>query len=137
MMAEVFQELVLQGTVPPGSLCPLRRSRISKEAERQLYWELLINSKDTRMRKIYIVSACRTPIGKMGGVLRGVPAVRLGEIVIREAVARAKIAREHIDRVYMGCVIQAGLGQNIARQTRLLECLERHLYRLMKRLDLL
>lgn len=67
MMAEVFQELVLQGTVPPGSLCPLRRSRISKEAERQLYWELLINSKDTRMRKIYIVSACRTPIGKMGG----------------------------------------------------------------------
>lgn len=68
------------------------------------------------MKKVYIASACRTPIGKMGGALSTLSAVELGAIVIREAVSRAGIKKENVDHVYMGCVIQAGLGQNVARQ---------------------
>lgn len=67
-------------------------------------------------RKAVITGACRTPIGMMGGVLGSVPAARLGETVIREAMRRAGIRPEQVDEVYMGCVIQAGLGQNLARQ---------------------
>ena len=67
-------------------------------------------------RKAVIAGACRTPIGMMGGVLGSVPAARLGETVIREAMRRAGIRPEQVDEVYMGCVIQAGLGQNLARQ---------------------
>lgn len=63
-----------------------------------------------------IASACRTAIGKFGGTLSNVPAARLGEVVIREAVSRAGLKPEQVDHVYMGCVIQAGLGQNVARQ---------------------
>lgn len=69
--------------------------------------------------KIYIVSACRTPIGKMGGVFRTVPASELGAVVIKEAVNRAGLNPENVDHVFMGCVLQAGLGQNIARQAAL------------------
>ncbi len=68
------------------------------------------------MKKVVIASACRTAIGKFGGTLSNVPAARLGEVVIREAVNRAGIKPEQVDQVYMGCVIQAGLGQNVARQ---------------------
>ena len=68
------------------------------------------------MKKVYIVSACRTPIGKMGGTLSGVSAADLGSVVIKEAVARAGISANAVDHVFMGCVIQAGLGQNVARQ---------------------
>lgn len=68
------------------------------------------------MKKVVIASACRTAIGKFGGTLSNVPAARLGEVVIREAVNRAGIQPEQVDQVYMGCVIQAGLGQNVARQ---------------------
>ena len=71
------------------------------------------------MKKVYILGACRTPIGKMGGALSSVSAVDLAAIVIREALRRAKIPAEQVDHVYMGCVIQAGLGQNIARQASL------------------
>lgn len=67
------------------------------------------------MEKVFIASACRTPIGKMGGALSSVSAVDLGSIVIREAVNRAHV--EQVDHAYMGCVIQAGLGQNVARQS--------------------
>ena len=67
-------------------------------------------------RKIVIASACRTPIGSMGGALSTVPAAELGAIVIKEALNRAKVAPEKVDMVYMGCVIQASLGQNVARQ---------------------
>jgi len=56
------------------------------------------------------------PIGKMGGALASVSAVDLGSVVIKEALQRAKISAEQVDHVYMGCVIQAGLGQNVARQ---------------------
>ncbi|MCP1102951.1 acetyl-CoA C-acetyltransferase [Aequitasia blattaphilus] len=67
-------------------------------------------------KKVVIASACRTPIGSMGGALSSVPAAKLGEIVIKEAVKRAGISPEDVDHVYMGCVIQAGQGQNVARQ---------------------
>ena len=71
------------------------------------------------MKKIVIASACRTAIGKFGGTLSNVPAAELGSIVIKEAIARAGITAEQVDHVYMGCVIQAGLGQNVARQASL------------------
>ena len=67
-------------------------------------------------KKVVIASACRTAIGTMGGTLSTTPAAELGAIVIKEAVKRAGIAPEQVDQVYMGCVIQAGLGQNVARQ---------------------
>ena len=71
------------------------------------------------MRKVYIVGACRTPIGKLGGVLSTIPAVELGAIVIKEAISRSGLPISLVEHVYMGCVIQAGLGQNAARQASL------------------
>lgn len=71
------------------------------------------------MRKVYLLGACRTPIGKMGGALSEVAAADLGAAVIAEAVKRSGIPAEAVDHVYMGCVIQAGLGQNVARQAAL------------------
>ena len=68
------------------------------------------------MEKVFLLGACRTPIGRMGGALSSISAVELGSIVIAEAVRRAKLLPEMVDHVYMGCVIQAGLGQNVARQ---------------------
>ena len=68
-------------------------------------------------RKVVIASACRTPIGKFGGTLKDVPATELGTIVIKEAMKRAGVKPEQIDEVYMGNVIQAGNGQNPARQS--------------------
>ncbi|MDO4568320.1 MAG: acetyl-CoA C-acetyltransferase [Clostridia bacterium] len=68
------------------------------------------------MKEIVLVGACRTAIGAFGGALKDVPAVDLGAIVIKEAVARAGISPQDIDEVVMGCVLQAGLGQNVARQ---------------------
>ncbi|MGW8114754.1 acetyl-CoA C-acetyltransferase [Caproicibacterium sp. NSD3] len=70
-------------------------------------------------KKIVIAGACRTAVGKMGGVLSTVPAAKLGEIVIREAVKRAGIQPKDVDEVLMGCVLQAALGQNVARQAAL------------------
>ena len=67
-------------------------------------------------KKIVLAGACRTAIGTMGGELSTVPAADLGAIVIKEALNRAGVAPEKVDQVYMGCVIQAGLGQNVARQ---------------------
>jgi len=68
------------------------------------------------MKNVVIVSACRTAIGKMGGSLANTPAADLGAIVIKEALNRAGVKPEQVDQVYMGCVLQAGLGQNVARQ---------------------
>ena len=68
------------------------------------------------MKKVVIASACRTAIGKFGGTLVNTPAAELGAIVIKEALNRAGVQPEMVDQVYMGCVIQAGLGQNVARQ---------------------
>lgn len=67
-------------------------------------------------RKVVLAGACRTAIGTMGGTLSTTPAPELGTIVIREALKRAGLKPEQVDEVYMGCVIQAGLGQNPARQ---------------------
>ncbi len=67
-------------------------------------------------KKIVLAGACRTAIGTMGGALSTTPATELGAIVIREALNRAGVKPEAVDHVYMGCVIQAGLGQNVARQ---------------------
>ena len=71
------------------------------------------------MKKIVLASACRTAVGKFGGTLANVPAAELGSIVIKEALNRAGVKPEQVDHVYMGCVIQAGLGQNVARQAAL------------------
>mgnify|MGYP001047918900 FL=1 len=71
------------------------------------------------MKKIVLAGACRTAIGTMGGALSTVPAAELGSVVIKEALNRAGIPAEQVDHVYMGCVIQAGLGQNVARQASL------------------
>lgn len=67
-------------------------------------------------RKVVLAGACRTAIGTMGGTLSTTPAVDLGAIVIKNALERAGIPTDQVDHVYMGCVIQAGLGQNVARQ---------------------
>ena len=67
-------------------------------------------------QKVVIAGACRTAIGKMGGALSNTPAAELGSIVIKEALNRAGVKPELVDEVLMGCVIQAGLGQNVARQ---------------------
>ena len=67
-------------------------------------------------KKVVLAGACRTAIGTMGGSLSTTPAPELGAIVIKEALKRAGVAPEQVDHVYMGCVIQAGLGQNVARQ---------------------
>ena len=71
------------------------------------------------MRNVILAGACRTPIGTMGGALSSVSAVELGSLVISEALKRAKVPVEQVDMVYMGCVIQAALGQNVARQCAL------------------
>src|SRR5258705_7207175 len=66
-----------------------------------------------------IISATRTPVGKFLGSLKGFNATDLGAIVVRESVKRAGVKPEEVDEVIMGCVIQAGLGQNPARQAAL------------------
>lgn len=68
------------------------------------------------MREVVIASAVRTAIGSFGGTLKDVPAVDLGAIVIKEAISRAGVKGEMVDEIIMGNVLQAGLGQNPARQ---------------------
>lgn len=67
-------------------------------------------------RKVVLAGACRTAIGVMGGALSTTPAPALATIAAKEAMNRAGVKPEQIEEVYMGCVIQAGLGQNPARQ---------------------
>ena len=68
------------------------------------------------MKDVYIVSACRTPIGSFRGALSSVPATQLGAIAVREAVRRAGILNNDVQEVIMGNVISAGIGQAPARQ---------------------
>ncbi len=68
------------------------------------------------MREVVIASAARTPIGNYGGTLKDTAAVALGAIAVKEAIKRAGIDPAIIDEVILGCVLQAGLGQNVARQ---------------------
>ncbi|MCF6093217.1 acetyl-CoA C-acetyltransferase [Microaerobacter geothermalis] len=67
-------------------------------------------------REVVIVSAVRTAIGSFGGSLSQVPATKLGAIVIEGALQRAGLSKDQVDEVIMGNVLQAGLGQNPARQ---------------------
>lgn len=68
------------------------------------------------MREVVIASAVRTPIGTFGGQFKNLSAIELGEIAAKEAIKRASISVHDIDEVVIGNVLQAGLGQNIARQ---------------------
>lgn len=68
------------------------------------------------MREVVIVSAARTPIGAFGGTLKDIPTRTLGAIAVKGAIERAGIKPEMVDEVVMGCVLQGGLGQNVARQ---------------------
>ncbi len=67
-------------------------------------------------RKVVIASAARTPIGSYGGALKSVSAQDLGITAVKEAINRAGIKPEDVDEMVFGCVLQAGLGQNVARQ---------------------
>lgn len=73
----------------------------------------------SELNEAVIISAARTPVGKFLGSLKGFTAPELGAIAVRESVKRAGIKPEEVDEVIMGCVIQAGLGQNPARQAAL------------------
>ena len=68
------------------------------------------------MREAVIVGAARTAVGNYGGSLKDVSAVKLGSIAVKEAMKRAGIDPSEVDEVLLGCVLQGGLGQNIARQ---------------------
>jgi acetyl-CoA C-acetyltransferase len=68
------------------------------------------------MREVVIGSAVRTAVGTFGGTLREVPAVELGRVAVGEALRRARIQPEQVDEVILGNVLQAGQGQNPARQ---------------------
>ena len=67
-------------------------------------------------RKVVIASAVRTPVGSYGGSLKSLSAKDLGIITVKEAIKRAGIKAEDVDETVFGCVLQAGLGQNVARQ---------------------
>ena len=71
------------------------------------------------MEDIVIVAATRTAVGKFGGSLAGIAATELGSIVIKEALARAKLSPDQVGEVIMGQVLAAGAGQNPARQALL------------------
>ncbi|MCE9581697.1 MAG: acetyl-CoA C-acetyltransferase [Planctomycetes bacterium] len=68
------------------------------------------------MPDVFLVSACRTAIGKFQGAFTGVGAPQLGAVAIKEALRRAGVPAEAIEELIFGCVLQAGLGQNPARQ---------------------
>ncbi|HSR68158.1 MAG TPA: acetyl-CoA C-acetyltransferase [Acidobacteriota bacterium] len=71
------------------------------------------------MRDAFIVSACRTPIGKFQGAFASLTAIQLGTVAVGEAIRRAGLSARDVDEVIMGNVLQAGLGQNPARQAAL------------------
>ena len=71
------------------------------------------------MEEAVIVSAVRTPTGKFGGSFKEVPAPDLGARAIEAALARAQTSPDEVDEVLLGCILQAGLGQNAARQASL------------------
>ncbi|HMP16925.1 MAG TPA: beta-ketoacyl synthase N-terminal-like domain-containing protein, partial [Gemmatales bacterium] len=71
------------------------------------------------MSDAYIVAAARSPIGKFLGGLTDIPSPRLGALAVAEVLKRGPVAPEQVDEVIMGCVLQAGLGQNPARQAAL------------------
>ena len=67
-------------------------------------------------RKVVLAGACRTPIGKMGGMFVNTYTPELATIVVKEALKRSGVPAEAVDEVILGCVFQGGIGQNVARQ---------------------
>ena len=77
----------------------------------------MLDEREVRvMEQAVIVSAVRTPVGTFGGYFKDVPATELGSHAIRAALERAEVSPEEVEEVLLGCVLQAGLGQNAARQ---------------------
>ena len=68
------------------------------------------------MSSSFIISACRTPIGKLLGSLSAMPAPKLGSIAVAEALRRSGLPGDSVDEVILGCVLAAGVGQAPARQ---------------------
>ena len=68
------------------------------------------------MKEVYVVNCCRTAVGSFGGSLKDVPAVDLGATVVKEVLNRGGVKPEQVDEVMFGCILTAGLGQNVARQ---------------------
>ncbi len=68
------------------------------------------------MKEVVIVDAIRTPVGSFGGSLKSIPAVELGTIVVKEIIKRNNLDPAKVDELIFGCVLQAGQGQNVARQ---------------------
>ncbi|MDO1509395.1 MULTISPECIES: acetyl-CoA C-acetyltransferase [unclassified Neisseria] len=79
------------------------------------------------MENIVIVSAARTPLGSFNGAFAGVGAVDLGAVVIEDVLKRAGVDKTAIDEVIMGNLLQAGIGQNPARQAALKAGIEEHI----------
>ena len=74
------------------------------------------------MKDLYIVNCCRTAIGSFGGSLKNTPAAEMGAIVVKEALNRAGVSPEQVDELMFGCILTAGLGQNVARQVSIMVC---------------
>ena len=68
------------------------------------------------MKEVYLVNCCRTAVGSFGGSLKDVPAADLGAAAVKEALSRAGVKPEQVDELMFGCILTAGLGQNVARQ---------------------
>ncbi|MEJ2716658.1 MAG: acetyl-CoA C-acetyltransferase [Deltaproteobacteria bacterium] len=68
------------------------------------------------MKEVVIIHAVRTPVGSFGRSLTGVSAVKLGTIAVKELIKRTGIDPKEVDELIFGCVLQGGLGQNVARQ---------------------
>jgi len=80
------------------------------------YFHPLSGSGGHIVKDIYLISCCRTAVGSFGGSLKDTPATELGAIVAKEALKRAGLNGSELDEVMFGCVLTAGLGQNVARQ---------------------
>lgn len=78
--------------------------------------DLRASNREDRMKDVVIVDAVRTPVGSFGGSLANVPAVDLGTIAVKELIKRTGLDAGKIDELIFGCVLQAGQGQNVARQ---------------------
>ncbi len=68
------------------------------------------------MKEVYVVNCCRTAVGSFGGSLKDTPAADLGAVVVKEVLNRAGVKPEQVDELMFGCILTAGLGQNVARQ---------------------
>ena len=71
------------------------------------------------LKNVYVAGGVRTPFGSLGGALSSMSAAQLGSVVIRDALQRARVDGREVDEVLFGNVIQAGAGQNVARQASL------------------